>query len=174
CHVERPVVLPMSNPTSKTEARPADVVSWTDGRALVATGSPFPAVPWNGGSITVAQANNALVFPGVGLGALVCDAFEVTDGMFAAAAARLADELSPEDLAKGALFPPVSALRRVTARVAEAVARAAILGGVGREIPDELILAEVLISMWSPRYPVLVPEKEPAVAPLEEAATARA
>jgi malic enzyme len=163
-HVERPVVLPMSNPTSKTEARPEDVLAWTDGRALVATGSPFPAVRRGDETVTIAQANNAFVFPGIGLGSLVSGAFEITDAMFMAAAERLARETSAEDLAAGALFPPVSALRRVTARVAEAVVRAARDSGVGRAIEDDEILAAVLVAMWTPRYPALEPEKA-AVAP---------
>jgi malic enzyme len=153
----RPLVFPMSNPTSRSEARPEDVVRWSHGRALVASGSPFPPVVHSGRTLRVAQANNAFVFPGVGLGVLVAEAREVTDGMFAAAAERLAAEVRDEDLAAGALFPPVSELRRVETSVAEAVVRRARDEGVGREIADEAIPEAVRSAMWEPRHPAVVP-----------------
>ena len=104
-HVERPVIFPMSNPTSKTEAKPVDLVKWTDGRALMATGSPFDPVPYAGRKISVGQGNNAFIFPGVGLGVLVAEAKEVTEAMFAAAAQALADEVKASDLATGQPLP---------------------------------------------------------------------
>ena len=154
--VARPLVFPMSNPTAKSEALPEDVIRWTGGRALVASGSPFPPVAHGAGTRRFAQANNAFVFPGVGLGVLVSEASEVTDGMFAAAAERLAAEVTDEDLAGGALFPPVSELRRVEARIAEAVARQARDEGVGRDLADEAIPAAVRGAMWDPRHPAVV------------------
>jgi malic enzyme len=154
-HVERPVIFPMSNPTSQSEARPADLVAWTDGRALIATGSPFEPVAWKGRTIHVGQGNNAFVFPGVGLGILVSEAREVTDSMFAAAADQLAAQVGDDDLAAGRLFPRTSELRRVTARIAEAVVRDARDSGVGRAIPDERIADEVRQAIWEPDYPVL-------------------
>src|SRR6476659_1947996 len=117
-HVERPMVFPLSNPTSQAEASPEDVVQWTAGRALVATGSPFPTVVHAGRPRRIGQGNNAFIFPGVGLGALVAEARGLTDGRFPAAAESLADELRQEDMESGALFPPTSALRRVTAHIA--------------------------------------------------------
>jgi malate dehydrogenase (oxaloacetate-decarboxylating) len=156
-HVERPVILPLSNPTSETEAEPADVLAWTEGRALVATGSPFPPVPFRGRSVRIGQSNNAFIFPGVGLGALVSEAREVTDPMFAAAARALAAQVSEEDLAAGSLFPPVSELRRVTARVAEHVAREAGASGVGRILDDDALSAAVAAAMWEPAYLDLEP-----------------
>jgi malic enzyme len=151
--VERPLVLPLSNPTSQCEALPADVIAWTEGRALVATGSPFPPVVFRGRTHRIGQGNNAFVFPGVGLGALLAEAREITDGMFAAAARRLAEEIRDQDLAEGSLYPPVADLRRVTASIAEAVARQAHREGVGREIGPDAVARE----MWFPAYLPYVP-----------------
>jgi malic enzyme len=151
-HVERPAIFPMSNPTSQSEATPSDVLAWTDGRALVATGSPFPPVIYEGRVLRIGQGNNAFIFPGVGLGALVARAREITDGMFTAAASRLADLVRPEDLAAGSLFPPIALLRLVTAEIAMAVAREA---GVGRPLDDTELEATVRASMWEPVYPLL-------------------
>ncbi len=135
-HADRPVIFPMSNPTSKTEAKPADIVKWTDGRALIATGSPFDPVPYGGKKIVVGQGNNAFIFPGVGLGVLVSEAKEVTEAMFAAAAKALADEVKASDLSSGSLFPSTSEIRRVSASVAAAVVKVARDSGLGRPIPD--------------------------------------
>jgi malic enzyme len=151
-HVARPMIFPMSNPTSKSEASPADIVEWTQGRALVATGSPFDPVVWEGRTIRIGQGNNAFIFPGVGLGVLVSEAREVTEAMFAAAARQLADEVRPDDLAAGMLFPPIAEIRRVTARIAEAVVREARDSGVGRPIADEDISRAVATAMWDPEY----------------------
>jgi malate dehydrogenase (oxaloacetate-decarboxylating) len=152
-HVERPVVFPMSNPTSQSEAKPADLIEWTEGRALVATGSPFDPVAWQGRLILVGQGNNAFVFPGIGLGALVAGAHEVTDGMFVAAADRLAAEASSADLSGGALFPPIQSLRKVTVKIAEAVVREARNSGVAENVlNDEAIPAAVAEAMWDPSY----------------------
>jgi len=153
----RPVIFPMSNPTSKSEAKPVDLMNWTEGRALVATGSPFEPVTYGGRTIKIGQGNNAFVFPGMGLGVLISEAREVTEGMFAAAAHRLAEEVREEDLQAGSLFPPPSEIRRVTAAIAEAVVRRAREEGVGREIPAETIPRAVAAAMWEPAYVAEVP-----------------
>jgi malate dehydrogenase (oxaloacetate-decarboxylating) len=150
--VERPVIFPLSNPTSSSEARPADVMVWTDGRALMATGSPFEPVDVGGRKVRIGQGNNAFVFPGVGLGVLVSEAREVTDGMFAAAADALAAQLPEEDLRAGSLFPRVAGLRGITARVAEAVVRQAESEGVARSVPENPAEA-IAAAMWDPAYP---------------------
>jgi malate dehydrogenase (oxaloacetate-decarboxylating) len=154
-HVERPMILPLSNPTTYAEARPADLLAWTEGRALVATGSPFAPVRHGGSTVRVAQANNLFIFPGVGLGALVSDAREVTDGMLVAAAERLAEETAARTGAEEALFPTMADLRAVSARVAEAVVCEARRAGVGKDIPDDDVAAAVAESMWEPVYPRL-------------------
>jgi len=156
-HVERPLIFPLSNPTSQAEATPEDVVAWTEGRALVATGSPFPTIVHAGRPRRIGQGNNAFIFPGVGLGALVAEAREVTDGMFRAAAESLADELRQEDVESGALFPPISALRRVTAHIAEAVVRQARADGVAPEVPGDDVHRRVAEAMWEPHYMRLAP-----------------
>jgi malic enzyme len=156
-HVERPVIFPMSNPTSKCEAKPVDIVAWTNGRALIATGSPFDPVPYQGRMIMIGQGNNVFIFPGVGLGALVAEAKEVTDAMFAVAAQRLADEVKESDLASGSLFPPAHEIRRISARIAEAVVAEARNSGVGRQIPDAEIPKAVAAMIWDPAYLPMVP-----------------
>jgi malic enzyme len=155
-HTERPAVFPLSNPTSQSDAIPSDVMAWTEGRALVATGSPFDPVEVQGRRVRVGQANNVYVFPGVGLGCLVAEVREVTDGLFRAASEALAGAVSDEDVAAGSLFPPVGELRRVTAKVAAAVVREARDTGVGRPIPDADVESLVRGAMWEPNYPRVV------------------
>jgi malate dehydrogenase (oxaloacetate-decarboxylating) len=150
-HTQRPIIMPLSNPTSKAEAQPADLIRWTDGRALIATGSPFPPVPHNDRSYHIAQANNALVFPGLGLGVTVARASRITDHMIAAAAeavARLSDATTP-----GApLLPPVDNLRAVSAAVAVAVVAAAVEEGLA-QVPVDNAIQQVHEAMWRPDYP---------------------
>ena len=129
-------MLPLSNPTSSSEARPEDILAWTAGRALVATGSPSDPVVYDGRRIVIGLANNVFIFPGVGLGALVAEASEVTESMFVAAADRLANEVPPEALANGTVFPAIPRIRQVTARIAEASC-ARVRGRRGRSPLDE-------------------------------------
>jgi malate dehydrogenase (oxaloacetate-decarboxylating) len=151
--VERPIIFPLSNPTSKAEALPADLLAWTDGRALVATGSPFPPVQHAGVTYRIAQANNALVFPGLGLGVVVSRAQRISDGMIQACADAVAQLV--EDGVRGApLLPPVSDLRRVSAIVAVAVAEAAAAEGLAQVALGDPI-QQVHEAMWRPVYPVI-------------------
>jgi malate dehydrogenase (oxaloacetate-decarboxylating) len=152
-HAERPIIMPLSNPTSHSEAQAADLIAWTGGRALIATGSPFAPVPYRGVEYQVAQANNALIFPGLGLGVTVIRARRVSDGMLVAAAdalAGLADATAPG----AAVLPPVTSLRAVSAAVAEAVARAAQAEGLS-DVPLDGLAERVRAAMWEPAYPAV-------------------
>ena len=154
-HVERPIIMPLSNPTSKCEALPEDVLAWTEGRALVATGSPFEPVWFGGRSYEIAQANNALVFPGLGLGVSVSKARRISAGMLAAAADAVAG-LSNATRPGSALLPPVDNLRLVSATVAVAVVEAAVSEGLAQvEVPDPIGMVQA--AMWRPEYPTIEP-----------------
>jgi len=151
-HARVPIVLPLSNPTSKTEAQPADILRWTEGRAVVATGSPFDPVEIDREVHVIGQANNAFVFPGLGLGAIVSEAREIPDPLFLAAAETLAQAVAPDRLAQGALYPPQSALREVSRSIAIRVVREARDLGVGRHFDDAEIEPAVDAAMWYPDY----------------------
>ena len=149
--VERPVILALSNPTSLTEALPADLVAWTDGRALIATGSPFEPVIHNGVSYQIAQANNSLIFPGIGLGCCTCRPTRITDSMVAATAAAVADAVTDRKLG-ASLLPGVNSLRRISAKVAEAFIRQAVAEG-NATVGLYDALAAIPETMWEPDYP---------------------
>ena len=150
--VEQPVVFAMSNPSSRVEATPADILAWSDGRAIIATGSPFPAVSWKGGARPVGQANNVFIFPGVGLGAVVAEATRITEEMFLVAARALAEQVSQERLDVGALYPPVQSLADISRVVAVAVATEAVASGVAGVRPGTDLAATVDEAMWWPAY----------------------
>jgi malate dehydrogenase (oxaloacetate-decarboxylating) len=151
--VERPIIMPFSNPTHKAEATPADVINWTDGRALIATGSPFEPIEHDGRTHHIGQGNNVFVFPGLGLGALVSGATEVTDAMVSASSAALAEQITDEELALGLLYPSVNRLREVSREVARAVVQQARKDNVAADTDTDI---EDLLesSIWSPEYPV--------------------
>jgi malate dehydrogenase (oxaloacetate-decarboxylating) len=151
-NTERPIVFPLSNPTSKCEAAPADILAWTNGRALVASGSPFSPVKINGSEIRIGQCNNSFIFPGVGLGILASGAQRVTDEMFVAAALALS-ELSPalnDDTAP--LYPPLEQVREVSRRVALAVALEAQDCGLVKETTLVELEEQIDSRIWSPQY----------------------
>jgi malate dehydrogenase (oxaloacetate-decarboxylating) len=149
---DRPIVLALSNPTSACEATPEQVLRWTDGRAVVATGSPFEPVTVGGAPRPIGQANNAFVFPGLGLGAVVAEAREITDEMLAAAARTLAASVGADRLRAGALYPPVGELPGVAGAIAGAVVREARDSGFGRHLHDDEIDAAVGMARWEPAY----------------------
>ena len=156
---ERPLVMPLSNPTSAAEATPIDILRWTDGRAVVATGSPFEAVDVNGRRREVGQANNVFIFPGLGLGAIAAEASAITDRMFLLAARTLAAAVTGDRLATGALYPPVGDLRAVTRAIALEVAGEAVRSGVAGISPDTDLVATVDGAMWWPEYVPYLPAR---------------
>jgi malate dehydrogenase (oxaloacetate-decarboxylating) len=150
-HVESPVILPMSNPTALSEATPADLIRWTGGRARVATGSPFGPVDHDGIRYEIGQANNALVFPGLGLGVIAARAQRVTGGMLLAAARAVAD-LADISAPGAPLLPRVADLRETSVAVAAAVAQAAAADGVATAALAADLPAQMRALMWEPRY----------------------
>ena len=149
---ERPIILPFSNPTALTEATPEDVLRWTNGRALVATGSPFEPVNLNGRTHRIGQGNNVFIFPGLGLGALIAHASAVTDDMVTAASHAVAAAVTEEELADGMLYPDISRLRLVTRNVAHAVAEKAIEAGLTNTSIED-VDNHLDTDMWEPAYP---------------------
>jgi malate dehydrogenase (oxaloacetate-decarboxylating) len=149
-HVDRPIIFPLSNPTERIEAMPDQLIPWTDGRGLIATGIPVSPVTYQGVTYSIGQANNALLYPGLGLGAIVARAKRISDGIFAAAAdavARLVDVSTPG----ASLLPLVENLREVSAAVGVAVAKQATAEGLAR-VPLTDPVQQVQDAMWQPEY----------------------
>lgn len=148
----RPVILPLSNPTSCSEATPAELLAWTDGRAVIGAGSPFPAINRDGRLVRVDQTNNTYIFPGVVLGSIACKAKHISDGMFAAAAEALA-AASPANVdPSGNLLPPISSLREVSLRIARAVALQAQNEGLATETDFTTLDHRIRMKQWKPVY----------------------
>jgi malate dehydrogenase (oxaloacetate-decarboxylating) len=151
-HADRPVIFPLSNPTSRAEATPEDLLKWTDGRALVGTGSPFDPVEINGESVPIAQTNNSYIFPGLALGILASQARRVSDAMIMASAKALA-ALSPTHKdRKASLLPPLADSRKVALRVAEAVGHQAMVEGIAGVTDAEAFRSELQAYVWEPVY----------------------
>jgi malate dehydrogenase (oxaloacetate-decarboxylating) len=151
-HSERPVIFPLSNPTSKSEATPSELLQWTEGRALIATGSPFQPTSHEGRLIKIGQCNNVFIFPGVGLGVIASGADRVTDAMFSAAA-RVLSEFSPAltDVA-APLYPPLESVREISRKVAVAVGKEAQQAGLTEPTSVEELERNVRDKMWRPHY----------------------
>ena len=148
--VERPILLPLSNPTEKIEVMPSEAIKWSDGKALISVGIPVPPVPYKGVNYEIGQANNAMLYPGLGLGVIVSGAKHVTDGMLLAAAEAVASQVNPQD--EGAsLLPSVDNLRASSATVAVAVAKQAVKDGVATKQPENWVQA-VQDAMWQAVY----------------------
>ena len=156
-HCEHPVIMPFSNPTALAEGRPEEIIRWTGGRALVATGSPFADVEHEGRRYRIGQGNNVFIFPGLGLGSLLCGASKITDAMITAASTALAGEVSEEELDDGMLYPSINRLRPVSRVVAAAVMAQAGKECVGQSLTDEEIDERLIAATWNPAYPRYVP-----------------
>ena len=153
----RPIIMPLSNPTDYSEARPEELLRWSEGRALIATGSPFADVELDGRRHIIGQGNNVFIFPGLGLGALLCEARAVSDGMINAAARTLADVVRQESMGEGRLYPPVARLRHCTRLVAAAVMRAAVAEEACAPLTEPAIEARLEAARWEPDYPPYEP-----------------
>ncbi|WP_428242505.1 NAD-dependent malic enzyme [Gynuella sp.] len=149
---DQPVILPLSNPTSRVEAVPADIVKWTQGRAIIATGSPFAPVVFNNQEYVIPQCNNSYIFPGIGLGVLAVAANRVTNNMLMASSTALA-QVSPKVQGNSEdLLPKLADIREVSKQIAKAVALQAIHDGVALELPESAIDAAIERNFWSPEY----------------------
>ncbi len=155
-NADAPVILPMSNPTSISEAVPEDILRWTDNKALVATGSPFEPVQLEDGPRRIGQANNVFVFPGIGLGSIVAGASEITDTMISAAATALANSLTDAEISEPCLNPKVARLWDICGEVASAVATQAVLDGVAGQKNVSGLEEKIAEYRWKPAYPELV------------------
>jgi malate dehydrogenase (oxaloacetate-decarboxylating) len=149
---KRPIIFPLSNPTSRSEAAPADLMRWTEGRALIATGSPFPPVERNGKLTPVDQCNNSYIFPGIGLGVLAAGARRVSDSMFMAAAKALAEMSPVHRNVDDRLLPPLTEIRTVSAAVATAVARRACSEGIAEPCDPVALGSRIDALVWEPIY----------------------
>jgi len=152
-HCERPLIFPLSNPTSKAECTPADALQHSDGRALVATGSPFEPVLQGGRKHVIGQCNNAFIFPGVGLGVLISEASRVTESLFLAAANTLAEFTRAQESWNGALYPSLQHLRQISQMIGLRVAQTARDEGFGRTLDDKSLKADIEDFAWYPNYP---------------------
>ena len=149
---EKPIVFALSNPTSKSECTAEQAYQFTQGRAIFASGSPFDPVTFNGKTYVPGQGNNAYIFPGVGLGAIVCNAKHITDEMFYAAAKTLADEVLESDLETGCIYPSLKRIREVSAKIAAAVAEVAYNRNLARRPKPADLLEFVKSQMYDPNY----------------------
>ena len=151
--VQRPIIFPLSNPTSKSEAKPDDLIRWTEGRALVATGSPFPPVRYGGKTIPIAQCNNVFIFPAMGLGVVASGARRVTDAMMITAARTLGENSPAIKDSSASLLPPLTDIRKVAAEIATAVGVEAQKGGVAPKLAEDELRRKVATTQWVPSYP---------------------
>lgn len=151
-NVDHPIILPLSNPTSRVEATPKDITTWSQGQAIVATGSPFPPTLYEDQYIEVSQCNNSYIFPGIGLGVLAARATAISDNMLMAASQALADASMQYEKVKGALLPPLSEIRPISKSIAYAVAKQAIVDGLALPVSEETMQRRLVDNFWAPKY----------------------
>jgi malate dehydrogenase (oxaloacetate-decarboxylating) len=151
-HTERPVIFPLSNPTSRSEATPQNLLAWTEGRALVGTGSPFEPVDVRGKKVRIAQTNNSYIFPGLALGIIASKARRVTDTMIKSAATELTHHLPTQQDKEGSLLPPISQARPLGRLIAQAVGKQAIHDGQAQVADEKALNQELDANIWEPIY----------------------
>ena len=151
-NTEHPIVLPLSNPTSRVEATPQEIMNWSRGKAIIATGSPFPNTTYNGQSYEVSQCNNSYIFPGIGLGALAAGATGISDNMLMAASQALADISMEYEKAPGAILPPINVIREISEKIAYAVAVQAVEDKLALHDTEENLLRRIKANFWLPEY----------------------
>jgi len=147
-----PIIFPLSNPSKRVEARPEDVIAWTDGQVVIATGSPFEDIEFKGKTFPIAQCNNSYIFPGIGLGTLVVKASKITDNMLMVAASALAETSPVANTGQGALLPPLTDIQMISKKIAFAVAKQAIAEGLALDISDEVLSEKIEQHFWQPQY----------------------
>ncbi len=148
----RPIILPLSNPSRHVEAHPRKVLEWTDGKAIVATGSPFGKVEYNDKGYLIAQCNNSYIFPGIGLGVIACKSARVTDEMLMTASITLSENSPQIEDPSASILPPLTELPQISRKIAFAVAKMAISQGLAREMSDEELVATIERNFWTPNY----------------------
>lgn len=151
-NTDHPIILPLSNPTSRVEATPQDITTWSHGKAIVATGSPFPPTLYKNQHIEVSQCNNSYIFPGIGLGVLAARATAISDNMLMAASQALADASMQYKKAQGALLPPLSEIKPISKSIAYAVAQQAIADGLALPVSEETMQRRLVDNFWAPKY----------------------
>lgn len=151
-NTDNPIILPLSNPTSRVEATPQDITTWSHGKAIVATGSPFPPTLYKNQHIEVSQCNNSYIFPGIGLGVLAARATAISDNMLMAASQALADASMQYKKAQGALLPPLSEIKPISKSIAYAVAQQAIADGLALPVSEETMQRRLVDNFWAPKY----------------------
>ena len=161
-HTARPVIFPLSNPTSRSEATPQDLMAWTEGRALIGTGSPFGPVDVGGKKVPIAQTNNSYIFPGLALGIVASKARRVTDTMIKAAAQELVRHLPTQKDKTASLLPPISQARELARFIGQAVGRQAIQDGQAQVADEDALNRELQANIWEPVY---VPYERKAAKP---------
>lgn len=151
-NTERPIILPLSNPTSRIEATPQEITNWSRGRAIIATGSPFAHTTFEGQTFEISQCNNSYIFPGVGLGALIARATGISDNMLMAASQALADISMEYDKAPGAILPPIKLIREISTKIAYAVAHQAVEDKLALPVTAENLEKRLKTNFWLPKY----------------------
>jgi malate dehydrogenase (oxaloacetate-decarboxylating) len=151
-HAVRPIIFPLSNPVSCCEANPQDLLNWTEGRALIGTGSPFPTVSFGGTNVPIDQTNNSYIFPGLALGIIASKARRVTDAMILAAAKELARLAPTLDDKHASLLPSLADSRRLSRSIAQAVGRQAIQDGQAQVADEDRLELEIQANIWEPIY----------------------